>query len=145
MHVTAAAFFIIASFHTRGSTLSTNSQSSMSFSNTHTGPSGTVKLAKKEPAAKPTAAAKEKKPAAKVHRLPRIHTLVRKSPSDHFSRKRPKQQNPPAPRQPADPKRPTRNPPPPKPRRRRPRPPRRQRPKPPLRPKLQKPTRRPNA
>lgn len=38
------------------------------FSNSHPGPSGTVKLAKKEPAPKPAAAStKEKKPAAKVH------------------------------------------------------------------------------
>ena len=35
----------------------------------HTGPSGTVKLAKKEPAPRPAGASKEKKPAAKVHRL----------------------------------------------------------------------------
>ena len=39
----------------------------MCFTNDHTGPSGTVKLAKKEAVAKPTAAStKEKKPAAKV-------------------------------------------------------------------------------
>ncbi len=44
------------------------SQSSMFIANSHTGPSGTVKLAKKEAAAKPAAAStKEKKPAAKVH------------------------------------------------------------------------------
>lgn len=46
------------------------SQSRMCFTNDHTGPSGTVKLAKKEAVAKPTAAStKEKKPAAKVHLL----------------------------------------------------------------------------
>ena len=46
-----------------------HSQSSIFFSNTRTGPSGTVKLAKKEPAAKTPSAAKEKKPAAKVRYL----------------------------------------------------------------------------
>lgn len=50
----------------------------MLFANSHTGPSGTVKLAKKEPAAKPAASStKEKKPAAKVHIL--AHTLIQKS------------------------------------------------------------------
>ena len=40
----------------------------MFIADSHTGPSGTVKLAKKEAAAKPAAAStKEKKPAAKVH------------------------------------------------------------------------------
>ena len=44
------------------------SQSNMFIADSHTGPSGTVKLAKKEAAAKPAAAStKEKKPAAKVH------------------------------------------------------------------------------
>ncbi len=44
------------------------SQSRMFIANSHTGPSGTVKLAKKEAAAKLAAAStKEKKPAAKVH------------------------------------------------------------------------------
>lgn len=46
------------------------SHSRMCFTNSNTGPSGTVKLAKKEAAAKPAAAStKEKKPAAKVHLL----------------------------------------------------------------------------
>lgn len=46
------------------------SQSRIIVADNHTGPSGTVKLAKKEAAAKPAAAStKEKKPAAKVHLL----------------------------------------------------------------------------
>lgn len=46
------------------------SNSRLFFANSYTGPSGTVKLAKKEAAPKPAAAStKEKKPAAKVHPL----------------------------------------------------------------------------
>ena len=44
-----------------------HSQSRIFVANSYTGPSGTVKLAKKEAAAKPAVAStKEKKPAAKV-------------------------------------------------------------------------------
>ena len=131
-----------SSLHLTQDNLFYHSQSSMFFTNSHTGPSGTVKLAKKEPAAKPTAASKDKKPAAKVNYLDPCSRNG--SPFNLFPRKPPKQQNPPALRQPVDPKRPTRNPPPPKRPQRRPPPPKQQRPKPPPRPKPQKPTRRPN-
>ena len=50
---------MIRSFH--------HSQPRTLFANSHSGPSGTVKLAKKEAAPKAAATTKEKKPAAKVH------------------------------------------------------------------------------
>ena len=74
MLVTAATIFV----STIQNSLLYHSRSRMLFANSHTGPSGTVKLAKKEPAAKPAASStKEKKPAAKVHFL--AHTFIQKS------------------------------------------------------------------
>lgn len=67
LHHRLTLYLILYAFH--------SAKSLTFFANRHTGPSGTVKLAKKEPAAKPAAAsAKEKKPIAKVHTLAR--TLV---------------------------------------------------------------------
>lgn len=68
MHVTAISTVIAALYNSYPMLLIM--QSMMFFANGHTGPSGTVKLAKKEPAAKPAAAsAKEKKPIGRVHTL----------------------------------------------------------------------------
>lgn len=63
--------------------------------NCHTGPSGTVKLAKKEAAAKPAAATKKEKPAAKVHLF---DPDIREEPLLKLRRRLPNQK-PQAPRQ----------------------------------------------